>query len=130
MSGFPGRLLGILLKVGLQLTKNAPKLLPKSVLVTSGLRASASGAEAEIHKKALGSETAVLVISNAEMKGIMNLVKSLEGSGLLLKGVTKTIGNETKEQKGGLLSMLLDALCASPLGILPQAKDKSDLVME
>ena len=36
----------------------------------------------------------------------MKIVKSLEYSGLLLKGVTEAIQNETKEQKGGFLSML------------------------
>ena len=45
--------------------------------------------------------------------GIMNIVKSLEGSGLLIKGVSK---NETKEQKGGFLDMLLGPLGASLLG--------------
>ena len=43
----------------------------------------------------------------------MKIVQALEGSGILLKGVTKTIKNETKEQKGGFLSMLLGALGAS-----------------
>ena len=45
--------------------------------------------------------------------GVMNIVKSLEGSGLLIKGVSK---NETKEQKGGFLDMLLGPLGASLLG--------------
>ena len=47
---------------------------------------------------------------------LMTLVKSLEDSGLLLKGVTETAQNETKEQKGGFLSMLLATLGASLLG--------------
>ena len=37
------------------------------------------------------------------MKDIMKIVKSLEDSGLLLKGISKTIQNEAKEQKGGFL---------------------------
>ena len=41
------------------------------------------------------------------MKDIIKIVKSLEYSGLLLKGVTETVQNEGKEQKGGFLSMLL-----------------------
>ena len=54
------------------------------------------------------------------MKNIIEIVKSIEGSGLLLKGVSKTIQNEAKEQREGFLSMLLGALCASLLGsILP-----------
>ena len=50
------------------------------------------------------------------MKDIIRIVKSLEDSGLLLKGVSKTIQNEAKEQKGGFLSMLLGTLGASLLG--------------
>ena len=50
------------------------------------------------------------------MEDIIKIVKSLEGSGLLLKGVSETIQNETKEQKGGFLSMLLGTLGASLLG--------------
>ena len=49
------------------------------------------------------------------MKDIIEIVKSLEDSGLLLKGVSKTIQNESKEQKGGLLSMLVVTLGASLL---------------
>ena len=50
------------------------------------------------------------------MEDIIKIVKSLEGSGLLLKGVSETIQNEAKEQKGGFLSMLLGTLGASLLG--------------
>ena len=50
------------------------------------------------------------------MKDIMKIVQALEYSNILLKGVTKTIKNETKEQKGGFLSMLLGTLGASLLG--------------
>ena len=46
------------------------------------------------------------------MEDIIKIVKSLEDSGLLLKGVTETIQNEIKEQKGGFLSMLLHTLGA------------------
>ena len=56
------------------------------------------------------------------MKNIIEIVKSLEGSGLLLKGVSKTIQNEAKEQREGFLSMLLGALCASLLGSILPAK--------
>ena len=49
------------------------------------------------------------------MKGIIRIVKSLEDAGLLLKGVSKTIQNEAKEQRGGFLSMLLVTLGASLL---------------
>ena len=52
------------------------------------------------------------------MNDIMKIVQALEDSNILLKGVTKTIKNETKEQKGGFLSMLLGTLGASLLGDL------------
>ena len=48
----------------------------------------------------------------------MKTIKALENSGILLKGVSKTIKNETKEQRGGFLSMLLGTLGASLLGNL------------
>ena len=70
----------------------------------------------EYIKKILGSETTTLIISNGEMVDIMKIVKSLEDSGLLLKGVSETIQNEVKKQKE-FLSMLLDTLGASLLGI-------------
>ena len=57
-----------------------------------------------------------LIISNDEMEDIIKIVKSLEDSGLLLKGFRKAVQNETKEQKGGFLSMLLGTLGASLLG--------------
>ena len=50
------------------------------------------------------------------MEDIIKIVKSLENSGLLLKGVTETVQNEVKEQKGGFLSMLLGTLGAKLLG--------------
>ena len=52
------------------------------------------------------------------MIDIIKIVQALENSGILLKGVTNTIKNETKEQKGGFLSMLLSTLGASLLGDL------------
>ena len=114
--GFLGRLLGSLLKTGLPLIENVTKPLAKSVLIPLGLTAAASAADSGIHKKNLGSGETTLIISNNEMKYIIRIVKSLEDSGLLLKGVSKTIQNEAKEQKGGFLSMLLGTLGASLLG--------------
>ena len=52
------------------------------------------------------------------MNDIMKIIEALENSGILLKGVTKTIENETKEQRGGFLSMFLGTLGASLLGKL------------
>ena len=57
-----------------------------------------------------------LIISNDEIEDIIKIVKSLEDSGLLLKGVTETVQNEVKQQKGGFLSMLLGILGVSLLG--------------
>ena len=95
--GFLGRLLGPLLKTGLPLIKNVTKPLAKSVLIPLGLTAAATAADAGIHKQILGSGTTTLIISNAEMNDIMNIVQALENPNILLKAVTKTIKNETKE---------------------------------
>ena len=128
--GFLGRLLGPLLKTGLPLMKSVIKPLAKSVLVPLGLTAAASAADAGIHKKVLGSgerpldlalphnNNATLIISNDEMDDILIIVKSLEDSGVLLKGVTETNQNEAKEQRGGFRGMLLGTLGASLLGDL------------
>ena len=116
--GFLGRLLGPLLKTGLPLMKSVIKPLAKSVLIPLGLTAAASAADAGIHKKILGSghNNTTLIISNDEMDDILKIVKSLENSGVLLKGVSETIQHEAKEQRGGFLSMLLGTLGASLLG--------------
>ena len=63
-----------------------------------------------------------LIISNDEIEDIVKIVKSLEFSSLLLKGVTETVQNDAKEQKGGFLSMLLGTLGASLLGNLLTGK--------
>ena len=63
----------------------------------------------------LGSGMATLIISNDEINDILKIVKSLENSGLLLKGVNETIQHEAKEQRGGFLSVLLGTLGASLL---------------
>ena len=95
--------------------KNVTELLAKSVLIPLGLTAAASAADAGIHRKnlRLWNNNG---ISNDKMGNIMKIVKSLEDSGLLLKGVSETIQNEAKEQKGGFLSMLLGRLGVSLLG--------------
>ena len=56
------------------------------------------------------------------MNDIMKIIEALENSGILLKGAKKTIENETKEQRGGFLSMLLDTLGSSLLGNLLSGK--------
>ena len=80
------------------------------------ITAAASAINAEIQKKIHGSGTTTSIISNEEMNDIMKVAQALENSNILLKGVTKTIKNETKEQKGGFLSMSLGTLGASLLG--------------
>ena len=90
--------------------------LAKNILAPLGITAAASAIDAGIQKKIHGSGTTTLIISNEEMNDIMKIVQALEDSNILLKEVTKTIKNETKEQKGGFLSMLLGTLRASLLG--------------
>ena len=121
--GFVGKLLGPLLKTGLPLMKNVLTPLAKSVLIPLGLTAAASAADAGMHKKILGSGGhTTLIISNKDMDDLIEIAKSLEDSGLLLKGVTESVQNEVKEQKGGFLSMLLGTLGASLLGNLLAGK--------
>ena len=101
--------------------KSVIKPLAKSVLTPLGLTAAVSAADAGLHKKILGfghNNNTIFIISNDEMDDILKIVKSLEDSGLLLKGVSETIQNEAKEQRGGFLSMLLGSLGASLLGDL------------
>ena len=59
-----------------------------------------------------------MIISNDKIEDVVKIVKYLKDSGLLLKGVTETVQNEVKEQKGGFLSMLLGTLGANLLGNL------------
>ena len=73
-----------------------------------------SVADVTIQKKIYGSGT--LIISSEEMEDIIKIVKSLEESRLLIKGVSETIKNDAKEQKGGFNLILLGTLAASILG--------------
>ena len=96
--------------------KNVIKPLAKSVLIPLALTAAAAAAaDARKHRKILGSAIATLIKSNDEMKDIIGIVKLLEDSGLLMKGVSETIQNVAKE-KGRFLSRLLGTLGASLLG--------------
>ena len=101
--GFSGRLLGRLLKTGLPLIRNILKLLAKYVSIPLGLTVAESTKDAVIHKKMFGSGFTTSIISNEEMNDIMKINKSLEECGLLLKGVSETIKNEGKEQRGDFL---------------------------
>ena len=80
-----------------------------------GLTAASS---AIVPKKIYGSGATTLLISNEEINDMIKIVQALQNSNILLKGVTKTMKNETKEQKGGFLNMLLGTLGASLLGDL------------
>ena len=91
--------------------------LAKNVLAPLGLTAAISAIVGGIQKKVRGSGVK-LIIEQEDMKDIMKIIKALENSGILLKGVSKTIKNETKEQRSGFLSMLLGTLGASLLGNL------------
>ena len=110
--GFLGALLsklaGPLMKVAIPLAKN--------ILAPLRTTAAASAIDEEIQKKICGFGITTLIISNIEMNDILKVVKALEDSNILLKGVTKTVKNETKEQKGGVLGMLLRTLGDSLLG--------------
>ena len=94
------------MKVAVPLTKN--------ILAPIGITAAVSAIDAGIQKKIYGSGT-TLTISNKKMNDIMKIVQALEYSNILLQGVTKTIKNETKEQKERFLGMLLGTLGASLL---------------
>ena len=92
----------------------------KHVVAPLGLTAVISAIDGSIQKKIHGSGATKgagvkLIIEQEDMKDIMKIITALENSGILLKGVSKAIKNETKEQKGGFLSMLLGTLGASLL---------------
>ena len=108
--GLLGRPLGLLLKIGLSLIGDVLKPLPKNVLIPLGSRAAASATDAAIHEKMFGSGATTLIISIEEMNHIMKIVKSLEESGLLIKGLNETFKNELKEQIDRFPGMLLDTL--------------------
>ena len=96
-----GRFLGSLLSIIAGLLMKVAVPLAKNILAPFGITGAASAIDAGIQKKIHGSGTTTLIISNEEMNGIMKIVQALTNSNVLLKGVTKTIKNETKEQKGG-----------------------------
>ena len=73
---------------------NVLKTLVKSVLVPLGLKAAASATDTAIRKKMFGSDTKTLVFSNEDLNDMMKIVKSLEESVFLKKGVSETAENE------------------------------------
>ena len=101
---------------GLPLMKNLLTPLARSFLVPLGLSAGISAADVIIQKKIYGSGTTASIISNEETEDIMKIVKSFEESGLLVKEISETIKNETKDQDGGFLPMPFGTSAASLLG--------------
>ena len=79
--------------------KNVLLLLAKSVLIPLVSTLAASAIDAAIYNKIFGSVTATLIISNEEMNDIIKIVKSLEKSGSLIKGVSETIGMKQKNKR-------------------------------
>ena len=115
--GFLGSLLskipGPIIKVAVPLAKD--------ILAPLRITAATSAIDAGIQKikkkkKKLDSGATTLIIATEEMNDIMIIVWALEDFNILLKGITKTTENETKEQKGGFLGMVLGTLEASLLG--------------
>ena len=96
--------------------------LAKNVLAPLGLTVAMSAIDGSIQKKIHGSGIK-LIIEAEDMQDIIKIIKELENYDILLKGVSKTIENEIKEQRGGFLSMLLGTLGVSLLGNLLTEKD-------
>ena len=82
--------------------KNVLKPSAKSVLILLKLIVAAA-TDVTIQKKFFGSSMTTLITSNKEMNDIMKIIKSLQDADLLIKGVSETIENEAKEQKGRFL---------------------------
>ena len=112
--GFLGSLLnklaGPLMKVPVPLAQN--------ILAPLRITAAALAIDARIRKKMHGSGTTTLIISNEEMNDIMKIFRALEDSNILLKGITKAVKNETREQRGGFLGTLVGTLGSVLLGNL------------
>ena len=103
--------------------KNLLKPLRKNVLIPLGLTAAASATDAALHKKMFGPGVTTFINSNEEMNNIIKIVKSLQESGLLIKGISETIKKKAKEQKRRFLR-LLGTLGATLLGNLLIGKGK------
>ena len=73
--------------------------LAKSVLIPLGSSTGISAADTAIEKKIYGLDTTAFIISNEKIENIIKIVKSLEESRFLMKGISEAITNETKEQK-------------------------------
>ena len=95
--------------------KNVLIPIVKIILVPSELVGATSATDAAFQNKIYGSGMVTLIISNQEVKDIIKIVKHLEESDLLIKGVSETIENEAKEQNGQF-DMLVGTLVTNLLG--------------
>ena len=123
-----GNLGGLLMSFPPKLIKPAISI-GKNILAPLGLSAAMSATDAAIQKKMYGSgdmenskNFTTLIISNNDLNDLIKIITALGKHDILLKGTSETIENETKEQKGGFLSMLLGTLRASLLGNLLTGK--------
>ena len=99
-----GRNLGKLLMSFLPKLIKPAISLGKNILAPLGLSAAMSATDAAIQKKMYGHGNTTLIVSDNDMNDMIKIVKALEEHDILLKGITKTIKNETKEQKGGFFN--------------------------
>ena len=96
---FLDRLLDPLLKTKFPLIGSVLKSFAKSVLVPLGLTAVVSAIDVAIHKEMFRSGMTILIISNKEMNDITKVVRSLEESGVFMKGVSERIKMKQKNKK-------------------------------
>ena len=100
----------------LPLMKNVLNPLGKSVLILLGLTTAMPATDVAVFFFLNHGSGTKAITSNEEMEDKMKIVKSLEKSRLIIKGIIETIKNEVKEQKGRFLSILLGTLPASIIG--------------
>ena len=89
--------------------------IAKTILAPLGITAAASLVDAGIQTKTHGSGITILIILNEEINETFKTLQDFKDSNTLLKGITKMIENETREQKGGILGMSFGTLGASLL---------------
>ena len=94
------------MRIGVVFLKNVLTLLASHALIPLQLMAAVSATVTTIQKNFFWSQMTTLIISNEWMKDI-KILKSLDESDLLIKGVCESIENEANEQKGGFLDIFL-----------------------
>ena len=108
--------------VGLASMKNVVRPLSKSVLIPQGLTAAASVTNTAVQKRIHGSGMNTLITSSKEMEDLMKIVKSIEESSLVIKGICEGSESKAKEQKDRFLGPILGAVAAALFGNLLAAK--------